>query len=226
MEKFDIYWANFTYEENSELIKRRPVLLLDVDILLPIAKITSKEKRTEKDYTIKNWKEAGLDKPSVIRFNKTKWLISSALAAEDKIGHLDQEDIKEIKRLKLVEKLLEARQQSALKSNGVYSVLHKKWIKEPVAQDIPELDQEAFDKLFNEWDERYKNLINNNPTIESIEKFIEDIYDLRKNSIANDGEYGLGNLVFKECRNLGYIDNLKDIKAELKTKELSLEGLK
>lgn len=58
--------------------------------------------------------------------------------------------------------------------------------------------------------------------IEEIENFIEDIYDLRKTSIANEGEYSLGNLVFKEMRNRGYLDNLKDLKNKIKTKELSL----
>ena len=117
--------------------------------------------------------------------------------------------------------LKEARQQTALKSNGVYSVMNNSWIKEPVAEDIPEINQDDFEKLFNKWEDSYFK-IKENPTKESIENFIEDIYDLRKTSIANDGEYGLGNLVFKECRNLGYLDSLKDIKKEIVNKELSL----
>lgn len=60
---------------------------------------------------------------------------------------------------------------------------------------------------------------------DDIEKFINDIYELRKDSIANDGEYGLGNLVFKEFRNLGYLDNLKELRKQEKGKELSLENL-
>jgi predicted RNase H-like nuclease (RuvC/YqgF family) len=59
-------------------------------------------------------------------------------------------------------------------------------------------------------------------SIEKIENLIEDLYDLRKESISKDGEYGLGNLVFKEFRNLGYLDNLKELKNQLKTKKLSL----
>lgn len=61
---------------------------------------------------------------------------------------------------------------------------------------------------------------------ELISNFIEDLYDLRKDSIATEGEYGIGNLVFKEFRNLGYLDNLKDLKNEERSKELSLENLK
>ena len=62
--------------------------------------------------------------------------------------------------------------------------------------------------------------------ITEIENYIEDIYDLRKTSIAKDGEYGIGNLVFKEIRNLGYLDNLKKLKNALKSKKFSLEESK
>ena len=60
---------------------------------------------------------------------------------------------------------------------------------------------------------------------DKITDFIEDLYDLRKSSIANEGEYGLGNLVFKEMRALGYLDNLRKLKNEIVDKELSLENL-
>ena len=44
----------------------------------------------------------------------------------------------------------------------------------------------------------------------------------RKTSIAKDGEYAIGNLVFKKMRNEGYLDNLKRLRNCLKSKELSL----
>ena len=69
-----------------------------------------------------------------------------------------------------------------------------------------------------------KEVVHNDTSIKSedIEKFINDLYDLRKTSIKQDGEYGLGNLVFKEFRSKGYLDNLKKLKQELVSKELSL----
>ena len=60
---------------------------------------------------------------------------------------------------------------------------------------------------------------------DAIVKFIDDIYKLRQESIAEDGEYGIGNLVFKEIRNRGILDKLKDKLRELTSKELSLESL-
>jgi hypothetical protein len=38
-----------------------------------------------------------------------------------------------------------------------------------------------------------------------------------------DGEFGLGNLVFKELRNQGLIQKLKDLKTKIEEDELSLK---
>ena len=43
------------------------------------------------------------------------------------------------------EPIEEARVQTAVKSNGVFSVMNNEWIKEPVAEDIPELDKEVIE---------------------------------------------------------------------------------
>lgn len=60
---------------------------------------------------------------------------------------------------------------------------------------------------------------------EDIDNFIDELYELRKTSIATEGEYGMGNLIFKEMRNRGYLDNLKELKRERRSQELSLEHL-
>lgn len=127
-------------------------------------------------------------------------------------------------------------------SNGIYS-LNKGWIKEPVKEDIPELDEERFNLELTKWEDKYFDLIKGEELnqgekqiqditeslesykIEEIDDFVEDIYDLRKVSLQTEGEYSIGNLVFKEMRSLGYLDNLKAIKNNIKSRELSLEGL-
>ena len=38
-----------------------------------------------------------------------------------------------------------------------------------------------------------------------VEDFINDLYLMRKESLAKDGEWGTGNLVFKEFRNQGIL---------------------
>ena len=55
-----------------------------------------------------------------------------------------------------------------------------------------------------------------------INKALDDIKLLRQTSILNDGEYGKGNLIFKELRNRGIISDLKAKKTRLQSKQLSL----
>lgn len=137
-------------------------------------------------------------------------------------------------------------------SNGCYSVLNKTWIKKPTLAAIPEIDKDTFNKELKIWEDRYSNIIKSGeqklkenwqkkpditnsenlkeelhtPQIDDIESFIDDIYELRKTGLQTTGEYGIENLVFKEIRNKGYLDNLKDLRCQLAGKELSLESLK
>lgn len=467
MEKFDIFWADFEYEEKDGQSKRRPVLILDVDIILPIAKITSKESRTAKDYEIKNWQDAGLNKESVIRFDKIMLAMQKDLKEEDYIGHLSEEDIKVIKEKKLVEGLIESikddfwhlrdleepkygtgnliidgdkirpltkeevankfavsiehadkddlkskkelldfanktnaekimfffmpgdnysgeysflysdedkvrdiwkeyKQYSYAKydedgvfhevtesieediekhetlndkifntetqemlpevreklieiannfidavhednldlevkdivligsnanynytkdsdldvhiiasskpdcnkkhlnqiyqaykslfnskydiyihnipteiyvemdevnamSGGIYSIKDNKWLKQPKQFEIPDIDYDAFYREFEQWEERYFELVNYldeyDNALEEVSQYIDDIYEARKSGVAEGGEWNLLNLVFKEIRNRGYLDHLKELKTELASKEMSLESV-
>ena len=108
-------------------------------------------------------------------------------------------------------------------SNGVYSVMQDTWLKVPVQQDIPDIDMEEFNRNFQEWKDRYEE-VSNSGSVEEIEQYIDDVYELRKEGLAEGGEYDTRNLTFKEVRNLGYLDNLKELINELKSKELSLEN--
>ena len=113
-------------------------------------------------------------------------------------------------------------------SNGVYSVKKNKWVKKPVQEDIPEYDKEALNKLVDKWEAKCKALIDDIKADKlkdekKIVKMLADIYEkLRKNGVAK-GEYSTENLAFKELRNKGYLDKLKDYKNELISKRLSLE---
>ena len=58
-----------------------------------------------------------------------------------------------------------------------------------------------------------------------IDKYIDDIYDIRKKSIKEEGEFGLNNLVFKEIRRRGYLAELKELRNKKLAQNLSLENL-
>lgn len=118
-------------------------------------------------------------------------------------------------------------QDTPLVSNGIYSVLEDEWVKEPTKDTIPELDQEVIAKAFKPWEKRYKTLVaatNEKTKDESkIDKFIDSLYDLRKQGLSTEGEYSLENLVFKEMRNNGYLDHLKQLRQEVIARRLSLQ---
>jgi len=113
-------------------------------------------------------------------------------------------------------------------SNGIYSVKKNKWVKKPEQEEIPDYDAKALNKLVDEWEEKCKKLIADIKADrlndeKKVVKMLENIYEkLRKKGIAK-GEYSIENLAFKELRNKGYLDQLKDHKHELISKRLSLE---
>lgn len=112
-------------------------------------------------------------------------------------------------------------------SNGVYSVKKDRWLKKPVKEDIPDYDNAALNMLVKKWEEKCVTLIKDIKADKleneyKVIKLLEDIYDkLRKKGISK-GEYSIENLAFKELRNKGYLDQLKQFKYELVSKRLSL----
>jgi predicted nucleotidyltransferase len=112
-------------------------------------------------------------------------------------------------------------------SNGVYSVMNDAWVKEPEMQDIPEIDMDAFKAEYDVWEAKCKDIKENaknksSVTSNDVDTLINEIYEQRKAGLA-EGEYSIGNLIFKELRNVGLLDELKDLKNELRGKELSLK---
>ena len=106
-------------------------------------------------------------------------------------------------------------------SNGIYSI-NKGWLKKPKKENVAgiELDEVEFEK----WEDRYNDLLLSRDKDE-IKQFINDLYKLRKDSILKDGEYGQGNLIFKEMRNLNYIKNIKNLLDMIESEEMSLESV-
>lgn len=116
-----------------------------------------------------------------------------------------------------------------LVSNGIYSVMYDKWVKEPTKDDIPEVDMTELDKEIAPWEEKYKELVarleNDTEADETeIDDFIDKLYVLRGDGLK-EGEYAIGNLIFKEMRNRGYMDKLKELRDKIVTAKLSITTL-
>lgn len=103
-------------------------------------------------------------------------------------------------------------------SNGMYS-LNTGWIKEPEQSIIPDIDEEKLNQLVAE----FENKIEGADTIAKIDDIIDELYILRQESILKEGEYGIGNQCFKEIRNLGLLQKLKDKKVEAENQKMSLK---
>lgn len=114
--------------------------------------------------------------------------------------------------------------KSASKSNGVYSVLNDEWVKYP---EVINIDTNLTDQAVAIADKyvQYINQALNSNDVDKISQVIDDVYLTRHNALASEGEFGLGNLIFKEIRNRGLLDELKDKYKELRSSELTLESL-
>ena len=118
--------------------------------------------------------------------------------------------------------------RTSTRSNGVYSIMNDEWIKVP-SKDITKRTVDM------DWstNSKYQELVNEiNQVLDSgtsgdIQDMINEIYMQRKNGLAtDDGELSEGNLIFKEIRNQGYLDKLKSHYYEIRSNELTLEGLR
>lgn len=110
--------------------------------------------------------------------------------------------------------------KSSVTSNGIYSVIDDIWIKEPqmVKERSVKIDKKELRDLVNS----VKSVLADGDS-DDIKDCINMLYLMRKDSIATDGEYGVGNLLFKEIRNRGLLDALKDKYNEMISDELTLE---
>lgn len=117
-----------------------------------------------------------------------------------------------------VELYAEDSEQEAV-SNGVYSLLENKWIKEP--RKIPPTNNDS--AVFTKYDE-LKEAIDKCDDSEVASQLLDKIYEMRKSGLAEVGEFSTENMAFKLLRNDGSIDKLKKLKKEKVDKQLSLES--
>lgn len=123
-----------------------------------------------------------------------------------------------------VEVYIEDQNASAI-TNGIYSIIGDTWIKYPEKiENIPEFNPEE-SEIYSSTKEWVLTALQSDD-LDYVQDIINGLYLLRKRSLATDGEFGEGNLIFKEFRNDGSLEKLKERKRELVDKELTLEQLK
>lgn len=94
------------------------------------------------------------------------------------------------------------------KSNGVFSVLHDKWVKKPSKYDIV-VNKDSIKTLLKTIipDIKEALLLKNKDNIENI---LDDLYRMRQSGLQKSGEFSEENIAFKIIRNKGYLDELKN----------------
>lgn len=102
-------------------------------------------------------------------------------------------------------------------TNGRYSIIKNKWIKQPVPMqyDIPDISKEL-----QQYVDKCEQMLQSNDA-EQVNDFINSLYMMRKLSLEQDGEVGKGNLIFKELRNLDLLQALRDRYYEIRSEQLS-----
>src|SRR6056300_1184870 len=106
-------------------------------------------------------------------------------------------------------------------STGVFSVGRNKWIDEP-KKTKPDIDDVALVK-------KREALLHDatrallEPKLDKLKRIKERITVMRRAGLERAGEWSTENLVFKDLRNLGVIDQLANKIRELEDNELSLE---
>lgn len=116
--------------------------------------------------------------------------------------------------------------KTGVTSGGIYSVKDNKWLKEPSMVEVPEVDEKEFEEELSKWEDECNEILYNlediEDSIKNIDTILDELYEMRQDSIQKEGEFSIGNLVFKELRNKGFLTNLKEVKKELQTRLMSL----
>lgn len=110
---------------------------------------------------------------------------------------------------------------SATISNGIYSVCNNEWVKEP--KPIKSVTKHNTEAEVEKWGKKIKQVIESGDH-DSIQNCINNLYLIRHNSLAVDGEYGKGNQIFKDIRSNGWLQALKEASLKSLSKKLSLES--
>ena len=100
MKRWEVYWADFPYEDIPGQGKRRPVVITqDKEVYVLTLKVTSQQARANDpyDYPLRYWQEANLPSASVVRVSKLAKLRPEAI--KDYIGQLQPFDILRIQTL-------------------------------------------------------------------------------------------------------------------------------
>lgn len=109
-----------------------------------------------------------------------------------------------------------------LVTSGIYSLISNSWVKEPenANVEIEEPEQPYFDEVQMQIEDAISE-----KDKDKLEGIIKMVWDIRKEGLANEGEFGPSNTLFKKLRNSGILARLKDAYYAVESRDLSLESM-
>lgn len=107
-------------------------------------------------------------------------------------------------------------------SNGIYSVCMDEWVKEP--KPIKRVAIKDNSKEVEKWKNHIATVLASGDA-KKVQDTIDTLYLIRHNALSDGDEFSMGNILFKDIRNLGLLDKLKDEAKKLKAQDLSMEAL-
>lgn len=120
-----------------------------------------------------------------------------------------------------VELYAQDKDTSYTKDQGVYSVKGDKWLVKPVKKEV-NLKDPAIKRKVEQYIEKIDTLIDTSAEDEAFASLKTKFREMRAAALKIGGEFSVENLVFKELRNLGYIDKVTDYIRSKQDQRLSL----
>lgn len=106
---------------------------------------------------------------------------------------------------------------------GVYSLTKNEWVQHPEYRGLDLENDTEVELTSKEISNRIKVTVNKDRGLDVANQLATDIYQMRSEGIAKEGEFSKGTLIFKELRNLGLLEKLKNYISKKEDQKLSLE---
>lgn len=107
-------------------------------------------------------------------------------------------------------------------NQGSYSLVKNEWLNEPKHEEVNLEDPEISVKVAD-YIHKIESMISSNASDESFTKLKEKFKTMRSAGLKKAGEFSVENLVFKELRNLKYLDKVNDYIISRQDESLSLK---
>jgi hypothetical protein len=115
--------------------------------------------------------------------------------------------------------------EGLFKDKAVYDLIKNDWVAKPEHPSVF-LNNTKVMKKAAELQSEINNLVNHEGSIAEVKALRNKVKEMRQTGLEEDGEFSIGNLVFKTLRHTGYIKKLYDYKSKIEDAELSLESFK